>query len=254
MKLTFQDWTSTCPCVHSQWPHCSTPAAFLKNKTLPRKRMKYIHVTIYTFPFQTNWKRHVKIIFLNFTYLSFCFHAAMTNRKRKYIIPLSVHYCHLGLDDLRSGMTHSVIKWPSEMLQCIIDRTRPRFTLVRYSHWPMVATIPFCPLLAIQRRGNWGLPQESVHMRLILQSVRRSCVQEQQFKLHEYQAGICNNHVSFSHMTSCQNSPLGYPAHQSVTLNHCLFLQQTKGSTKGLQPPGHMCYAARSHVCILYIL
>jgi len=54
-------------------------------------------------------------------------------------------------------------------------------------------------------------------------------------------------------MSSRQDSPLGYPAHQPVTLNHCLFLQQTKGSIVGLQPPRHMCYAARSRMCAICI-
>jgi hypothetical protein len=69
--------------------------------------MKYIHVTIYNFPLQTNWKRYVKIIFLNFTYLSFRFHAAMLNRKRKDDENL------IG-ELLSSETTHSVPKWISE--------------------------------------------------------------------------------------------------------------------------------------------
>jgi len=97
LRITFQDRTSTCPCVHSKWPHYSTPAAFLKNNTLPRKRIIHTHITIHNFSLQSNWKGHVKIIFLNLTYLSFGFHAAMLNRKRKEAKPSSVHYCHLRL-------------------------------------------------------------------------------------------------------------------------------------------------------------
>lgn len=82
--------------------------------------MKYIHVTIYDFPVQTNWKRHVKIIFLNFTYLSFGFHAdAEQETEARYTIIRAL---------LSSEITHSVTKWVSAMLQCTDDRSRPRTT------------------------------------------------------------------------------------------------------------------------------
>jgi hypothetical protein len=110
LKINFQDRTSTCPCAHSKWPHYSTPATFLKNNTLPRKRMKYIHVTIYNVPLQTNLKRHVKIIFFNFAYLSFGFHVAMMNRKRE------TEGLYSLISALQSSeITHSVTKLVSEI-------------------------------------------------------------------------------------------------------------------------------------------
>jgi hypothetical protein len=49
--------------------------------------MIYTNVTIYNFPPQTNWKRHVKIISFNFTHLSFGFNAAILDSKLRTTDP-----------------------------------------------------------------------------------------------------------------------------------------------------------------------
>jgi hypothetical protein len=170
-KLTCQDQKSTCPCVHSKWPHYSSPAAFLKIN-LPRKRMKYIHVTIYNFPLQTNWKRYVKIIFLNFTYLSFGFHAAMLNRKRKddknhrLSKPhqfTTIIYGHI----LSSEITHSVTTWISECYSASmtdLNQGNIMFAITSEPWWLLKISRDFCLLLVVQASWVLKTATTSVHM------------------------------------------------------------------------------------------